>query len=32
MNADLKMGEISAQLDYLRTQIDSLQKILRDVE
>jgi uncharacterized protein HemX len=31
-HTDLKMGEISAQLDYLRTQIDSLQKILRDVE
>jgi len=26
------MGEISAQLDFLRTQNDSLQKILRDVE
>ena len=31
-HTDLKMGEISAQLDHLRTQIDSLQKILRDVE
>ncbi|HUN32943.1 MAG TPA: hypothetical protein VMU95_13100 [Trebonia sp.] len=31
-HADLKMGEISAQLDHVRTQIDSLQKILRDVE
>ena len=31
-HTDLKMGEISAQLDYMRTQIDSLQKILRDVE
>jgi uncharacterized protein HemX len=31
-HTDLKMGEISAQLDFLRTQIDSLQKILRDVE
>ena len=31
-HTDIKMGEISAQLDHLRTQIDSLQKILRDVE
>jgi uncharacterized protein HemX len=31
-HTDLKMGEISVQLDYLRGQIDSLQKILRDVE
>ena len=31
-HTDLKMGEISAQLDHMRTQIDSLQKILRDVE
>lgn len=31
-HTDLKMGEVSAQLDYLRTQVDSLQKILRDVE
>jgi hypothetical protein len=31
-HTDLKMGEISAQLDHLRSQIDSLQKILRDVE
>jgi membrane protein DedA with SNARE-associated domain len=31
-HADLKMGEISVQLDYLRTQNESLQKILRDVE
>jgi uncharacterized protein HemX len=31
-HTDLKMGEISAQLDHLRGQIDSLQKILRDVE
>jgi hypothetical protein len=31
-HTDLKMGEISAQLDFLRTQNDSLQKILRDVE
>jgi hypothetical protein len=31
-HTDLKMGEISVQLDYLRTQNESLQKILRDVE
>jgi hypothetical protein len=31
-HTDLKMGEISAQLDYLRSQNESLQKILRDVE
>jgi len=31
-HTDLKMGEVSAQLDYLRMQSESLQKILRDVE
>lgn len=31
-HTDLKMGEISAQLDFLRRQNESLQKILRDVE
>jgi hypothetical protein len=31
-HTDLKMGEISAQLDHLRMQADSLQKILREVE
>jgi hypothetical protein len=31
-HTDLKMVEISAQLDFLRTQNESLQKILRDVE
>ena len=31
-HTDLKMGEITAQLDFLRTQNESLQKILRDVE
>jgi uncharacterized protein HemX len=31
-HTDLKMGEISVQLDHMREQIDSLQKILRDVE
>jgi hypothetical protein len=31
-HTDLKMGEVSVQLDYLRTQNESLQKILREVE
>lgn len=31
-HTDLKMGEISAQLDHLRSQNESLQKILREVE
>jgi hypothetical protein len=31
-HADLKLGELSAQLDYLREQNESLQKILKDVE
>jgi membrane protein DedA with SNARE-associated domain len=31
-HTDLKMSEIAVQLDYLRTQNESLQKILRDVE
>jgi hypothetical protein len=31
-HTDLKMGEISAQLDYLRTQNESLQRILKEVE
>lgn len=31
-HTDLKLGEVSAQLDFLRTQNESLQKILRDVE
>ncbi|HUN32942.1 MAG TPA: hypothetical protein VMU95_13095 [Trebonia sp.] len=31
-HTDLKMGEVSAQLDYLRSQNESLQKILREVE
>jgi beta-lactamase regulating signal transducer with metallopeptidase domain len=29
---DLKLGDVSAQLDYLREQNESLQKILKDVE
>lgn len=31
-HADLKLGDVSAQLDHLREQNESLQKILRDVE
>jgi hypothetical protein len=31
-HTDLKLGEVSAQLDYLRDQNESLQKILREVE
>ncbi len=31
-HTDLKMGEVSAQLDYLRQQNESLQKILSEVE
>jgi hypothetical protein len=31
-HTDLKLGDVSAQLDHLREQTDSLQKILRDVE
>jgi hypothetical protein len=31
-HADLKLGDISAQLDHLREQMASLQKILKDVE
>jgi hypothetical protein len=31
-HTDLKLGEVSAQLDYLREQNASLQKILEDVE
>jgi beta-lactamase regulating signal transducer with metallopeptidase domain len=31
-HTDLKLGEVSAQLDYLRSQVDSLQKILSEVE
>ena len=31
-HTDLKLGEVNVQLDYLRTQNESLQKILRDVE
>ncbi len=31
-HTDLKLGELSAQLDYLREQNQSLQKILKEVE
>jgi hypothetical protein len=31
-HTDLKLGELSAQLDYVREQNDSLQKILKEVE
>ena len=31
-HTDLKLGDVSAQLDHLREQNESLQKILRDVE
>jgi hypothetical protein len=31
-HTELKMGEVSAQLDHLRAQNEALQKILRDVD
>ena len=31
-HTDIRLGDVSAQLDYLREQSDSLQKILKDVE
>jgi predicted negative regulator of RcsB-dependent stress response len=31
-HTDLKLGDLSAQLDHLREQMTSLQKILKDVE
>jgi uncharacterized protein HemX len=31
-HTDLKLGEVSVQLDYLREQNESLQKILKEVE
>jgi hypothetical protein len=31
-HADLKLGDLSAQMDFLREQNDSLQKILKQVE
>jgi uncharacterized protein HemX len=31
-HADLKLGDVSAQIEFMREQIDSLQKILKEVE
>jgi hypothetical protein len=31
-HADLKLGDVSARIDYLRDQMESLQKILKEVE
>ena len=31
-HTDLKLGEVTAQLDHLREQSNSLQKILKEVE
>jgi hypothetical protein len=31
-HTDLKLGDLGVQLDYLREQNESLQKILREVE
>ena len=31
-HTDLKLGDVSAQLDYLREQNESLQKVLKEVE
>ena len=31
-HTDLKLGDVGVQLDYLREQMDSLQKILKEVE
>ncbi|HUJ04645.1 MAG TPA: hypothetical protein VLX31_00905 [Streptosporangiaceae bacterium] len=31
-HTDLKLGDVSAQLDYLREQNESLQRILKEVE
>lgn len=31
-HTDIKLGDVSAQLDYLREQMDSMQKILKEVE
>jgi len=31
-HTDLKLGDVGVQLDYLREKIESLQKILEDVE
>jgi hypothetical protein len=31
-HSDLKLGDVSVQIDYLRQQMESLQKILKEVE
>jgi hypothetical protein len=31
-HTDLKLGDVSAQIDYMREQMESLQKILKEVE
>jgi len=31
-HADLKLGEVTAQLDHMQAQMDSLQRILKEVE
>jgi uncharacterized protein HemX len=31
-HTDLKLGEVSAQMDFMREQMESLQKILKEVE
>jgi len=31
-HSDLKLGEVTAQLDHMQAQMDSLQRILREVE
>jgi hypothetical protein len=31
-HAELKLGDVSARIDYLREQMESLQKILKEVE
>jgi uncharacterized protein HemX len=31
-HTDLKLGDVGVQLDYLREQLDSMQKILKEVE
>jgi hypothetical protein len=31
-HADLKLGDVSAQIDFMRGQMESLQKILKEVE
>jgi len=31
-HSDLKLGEVTAQLDHMQAQMDSLQRILKEVE